>query len=56
MQEGPQTHDRHHDAPKIGQSEQARRHEGHIGQIRRPDDFSDGGKPQPKGLPREPEY
>ena len=27
-----------------------------MGQIRRPDNFGDGGKPQPQGLSREPEH
>ena len=32
MQQSPQAHDRQDDAAQIGQSEQARRHEGHMGQ------------------------
>ena len=56
MQQSPQADDRHHDAAKIGQSEQARRHERHMGQIRRPDDFGDDVKTQTEGLPRKLEH
>ena len=46
LQQRPQADDGQHNPAQIGEPEQARRHQRHMGQIRQPDDFGDRGKPQ----------
>ena len=46
LQQRPQADDRQDNPAQIGEPEQARRNQRHMGQIRQPDDFGDGGKPQ----------
>ena len=43
-----QADDRQDDPAQIGETEQARRDQRHMGQIRQPDDFGDRGKPKPE--------
>ena len=46
----PQAHHRHDNAAQIGQTEQARRHQRHMGQFWQPDDFGDVVKPKSERL------